>query len=32
MGDHSSHFNLRPIENPRNGYLEGAKKHYPFRK
>ncbi|BDB18547.1 type IV secretion protein Rhs [Pseudomonas sp. CYM-20-01] len=32
IGDHSSHFNLRPIEKPRKGYLEGAKKHYPFRK
>jgi RHS repeat-associated protein len=32
VGDHSSHFNLRPIEKPRKGYLPETKKHYPFRK
>ncbi len=32
IGDHSSHFNLRPIDKLRKGYIEGAKKHYPFRK
>ena len=31
-GDHSAHFNLRPIEKPRKGNLPGAKEHYPFRK
>ncbi|WP_411379467.1 RHS repeat-associated core domain-containing protein [Pseudomonas sp. MPB26] len=32
IGDHPPHFNLRPIDKPRKGYIEGAKKHYPFRK
>jgi RHS repeat-associated protein len=32
VGDHQAHFNLRPIEKPRKGYIPGAKKHYPFRK
>nr|WP_314568682.1 RHS repeat-associated core domain-containing protein [uncultured Pseudomonas sp.] len=32
IGDQPPHFNLRPIDKPRKGYIEGAKKHYPFRK
>ncbi|NMF39649.1 RHS repeat-associated core domain-containing protein, partial [Pseudomonas sp. SWRI 103] len=32
IGDHPPHFNLRPIDKPRKGYIEGAKRHYPFRK
>ena len=31
-GDQSTHFNLRPIEKPRNGMVEGAKDHYYFKK
>ncbi|MGH8451532.1 RHS repeat-associated core domain-containing protein, partial [Pseudomonas sp.] len=31
MGDQTAHFNLRPINSPRNGKLEGAKNHYYFR-
>ncbi|MBT0622424.1 hypothetical protein KIH32_00785 [Pseudomonas fluorescens] len=32
MGDHSAHFNLRPIDKPRKGSIPGAKEHHPFRK
>lgn len=30
--DPGSHFNVRPIENPRNGKVEGTKDHYPYKK
>ena len=32
IGDQTTHFNLRPIEQPRNGKVIGAKSHYFFRK
>ncbi|NVZ21632.1 RHS domain-containing protein, partial [Pseudomonas costantinii] len=31
IGDQKTHFNLRPIEKPRNGKITGTKEHYPFR-
>jgi len=30
-GDQKAHFNLRPIEKPRNGKLDEAKAHYYFK-
>jgi hypothetical protein len=30
-GDQGAHFNLRPIEKPRNGNIPGAKEHYFFK-
>ncbi|MGV8888819.1 MAG: RHS repeat-associated core domain-containing protein [Pseudomonas sp.] len=30
-GDQGAHFNLRPIEKPRNGKIQGAKDHYSFK-
>lgn len=32
VGDQKTHFNLRPIEQPRNGKVLGAKAHYFFRR
>ncbi|MEX5630888.1 RHS repeat-associated core domain-containing protein, partial [Pseudomonas marginalis] len=32
VGDQTTHFNLRPIEQPRNGRVIGAEAHYFFRK
>ncbi|MDF3202092.1 HNH/endonuclease VII fold putative polymorphic toxin [Pseudomonas sp. 1912-s] len=29
--DQGAHFNLRPIEKPRNGKVPGAKEHYSFK-
>ncbi|WDU60654.1 HNH/endonuclease VII fold putative polymorphic toxin [Pseudomonas poae] len=31
VGDQTTHFNLRPIDKPRNGHISGAKEHYNFR-
>jgi len=31
IGDQKAHFNLRPIEKPRNGNVSGAKEHYNFQ-
>ena len=31
IGDQKAHFNLRPIEKPRNGNVPGAKEHYNFQ-
>ncbi|MGP5403102.1 HNH/endonuclease VII fold putative polymorphic toxin, partial [Pseudomonas helleri] len=30
-GDQAAHLNLRPIENTRNGKVDGARDHYYFR-
>jgi hypothetical protein len=30
-GDQGAHFNLRPIEKPRNGKIQGTKDHYSFK-
>jgi uncharacterized protein RhaS with RHS repeats len=32
IGDSGPHFNIRPVEFPRNGNVEGTKPHYNFRK
>ncbi|EIK68315.1 Rhs family protein [Pseudomonas synxantha BG33R] len=32
IGDQKAHFNLRPIDKPRNGTVNGGKDHYNFRK
>nr|WP_082893866.1 HNH/endonuclease VII fold putative polymorphic toxin [Pseudomonas marginalis] len=32
VGDQTTHFNLRPIEQPRNGKLSDAEAHYFFRR
>ncbi|WP_025856904.1 RHS repeat-associated core domain-containing protein, partial [Pseudomonas sp. CHM02] len=31
VGDQTAHFNLRPINKPRNGHVSGTKEHYNFR-
>ncbi|WP_082143259.1 HNH/endonuclease VII fold putative polymorphic toxin [Pseudomonas fildesensis] len=31
IGDQTTHFNLRPIEQPRNGKVIGTQAHYFFR-
>ncbi|NNA43952.1 type IV secretion protein Rhs [Pseudomonas lactis] len=32
IGDQKAHFNLRPIDKPRNGTVDGGKDHYNFRR
>jgi hypothetical protein len=31
-GGEGPHFNVRPIDKPRNGKVDNVKSHYPFRK
>ncbi|WP_082356769.1 RHS repeat-associated core domain-containing protein [Pseudomonas nunensis] len=31
-GDQGAHFNIRPLDDPRNGKVENTKEHYPFKR